>query len=55
MKPLTPHRLIVALLMLLLSAVTTFSQKIANEWTGRVWQVNSGAEFIYAMKIGAER
>jgi S1-C subfamily serine protease len=51
MKPLAPHRLIVALLMLLLSAVTAFSQNIAGEWTGRLWQVASGAEFIYAMKL----
>lgn len=51
MKVPTLHRIIFALLMLVFSTITSFSQDLTGAWAGRVWQVASGAEFVYAMNL----
>jgi S1-C subfamily serine protease len=42
---------ILAISIILLVTISIFSQDLSGVWVGKVWQVSSGAEFVYGMQL----
>jgi hypothetical protein len=42
---------ILSISIILLVTISAFSQDLSGVWVGKVWQVSSGAEFVYGMQL----